>query len=300
MRKIDKDKIKTWFVTGASSGIGKEMCLQLLQRGYNVVAVSRRMPSFSDYSDSKNLLCLSVDVTSPVSIQEAINKGILKFKKIDVLVNNAGISASVTCEEENLEHMKQVMETNFFGTYNTISALLPHFRQNHNGTIVNNTSMHGLSVRYGGSAYCSSKHAVEALTSVLHLETCKFCRIMAFELGLFLGTEIGTHINKQTEIEEYKNIPSDYKHFYYSFNNQIPVGVSLIIDEVEKEKMQRYFILGKDAYIKIKHQLSLMKGDIKKSKRKAYRCSKFDNKFILKIIRKIIRIIFKKEIFKDI
>ena len=59
---------------------------------------------------------------------------------IDVLSNNAGISANVTLEEETLEHMKEVIETNFFGTFNTIQALLSHFRENKNGTIINNTS----------------------------------------------------------------------------------------------------------------------------------------------------------------
>lgn len=146
MKKIDKEKIKTWFVTGASSGVGHELCKQLLERDYNVIAVARRVPDFVH----KNALCLSVDVTKPETIIDAIQKGIECFGKIDVLSNNAGISANITCEEETLEHMKQVMEVNFFGTFNTINALLPHFRQNKNGTIINNTSQSGLTPRLWG------------------------------------------------------------------------------------------------------------------------------------------------------
>ena len=116
MKKIAKDKIRTWFVTGASSGVGLEMCKQLLERGYNVIAVSRRIPLL----ENKNALCLSMDVTKIDEINNAISEGINRFGKIDVLVNNAGISANVSLEEENLEHMKKVMETNFFGTFISI------------------------------------------------------------------------------------------------------------------------------------------------------------------------------------
>ena len=64
MKKIDIEKIKTWFVTGASSGIGHELCRQLLEKGYNVIAVARRIPDF----EHENALCLSVDVTKPETI----------------------------------------------------------------------------------------------------------------------------------------------------------------------------------------------------------------------------------------
>ena len=156
MKKIDKEKIKTWFVTGASSGVGHELCKQLLKKGYNVIAVARRVPDF----EHENALCLSVDVTKPETIKEAVKKGIDKFGKIDVLSNNAGISANITCEEETLEHMKEVMDINFFGTFNTINTLLPHFRENKNGTIICNTSQSGLTPRLYGAAYCSSKDSV--------------------------------------------------------------------------------------------------------------------------------------------
>ena len=72
MGKISKDKIKTWFITGASSGVGKKLAHELLNRGYNVIAVSRRIPDISH----ENVLCLSVDVTKPETIKKAIQKGI--------------------------------------------------------------------------------------------------------------------------------------------------------------------------------------------------------------------------------
>lgn len=109
MKKIDKEKIKTWFITGASSGVGYHLTLELLKRGYNVIAVSRNIPNIKH----DNVLCLSVDVTKPETIKEAIKKGIDQFGKIDVLSNNAGISANITTEEENLEHMKKLWKLIF-------------------------------------------------------------------------------------------------------------------------------------------------------------------------------------------
>ena len=283
MKKIDKEKIKTWFITGASSGIGYKLCIELLNKGYNVIAVSRRVPNINH----ENVLCLSVDVTKPETIKIAIEEGIKRFGKIDVLSNNAGISANITCEEETIEHMKQVMETNFFGTFNTINALLPHFRENKNGTIINNSSQSGLAPRLFGSAYVSSKYAIEGLTSVVWHETKSFCRVMTVELGWFPGTDIGTHLNKTTDIEEYKNIETFYKKFYYSFINQLDIGIKYIIDEVEKEKIQRRLILGKDAIIKIDAEIKYLKRNLKQSKRRALKCAKFDKEFPKKVIKKI-------------
>lgn len=289
MKKISKEKIKTWFVTGASSGVGNKICLELLKRGYNVIAVARRVPNI----EHENALCLSVDVTKPETIQDAIQKGIERFGKIDVLSNNAGRTSDITLEEEKLPHMKEIMETNFFGTFNTINAILQHFRENHNGTIINNTSQSGLVPRKYGSAYCSSKHAIEALTGVCWLETKNFCRVMAFELGWFGGTEIyKTTTYEESQIEEYKDVPPFYKKFWNNFINDLDVAIPIIIDQVEQEKLPRRLTLGKDAYIKVKSEIECLKKDLKASKKRALKCARYNPEFTKAVIKKI-RKIFK-------
>lgn len=279
MKKIQKYKIQTWFVTGASSGVGHELCRQLLNRGYNIIAVARRVPDF----EHENALCLSVDVTKPETIQNAIQKGIEKFGKIDVLSNNAGISTKVTCEEETLEHMKQVMDVNFFGTFNTINALLPHFRENKNGTIINNSSMHGYSIRNYGSAYCSSKHAIEGLSGVCKQEIQKFGRVMTFELGYFKSTGIDKN-SVDTKYEEYKNLQNPYKNLYYTFENNLEKGMSIIINHVEMEKLPRRLMLGRDACIKAKIEINSLKKDFNKSKKYTNYCSKYNLKAIIGLL----------------
>ena len=287
MKKINKDKIKTWLVTGASSGIGYQLTQELLNRGYNVVAVARNTPDIIH----QNALCLSVDVTKPDTINDAIKKGIEKFGKIDVLLNNAGITASVTLEEETLEHMKEVMETNFFGYFNTIHAILPHFRKNKNGTIINNISESGLTPSAYSSAYCSSKHALEGLTGVCLIETQKFCRVMSIEPGWFEGTNIiKNQIRTNSAYDEYKDLSPLHKPVNSSFKNDLTIALNCIIDTVELEKLPRRLILGKDAFQKIKSEADSLRKDLKNSKTQAMKCS-IQNTIFNKIKLKLINIL---------
>ena len=234
--QIKSNKIKTWFVTGASSGVGKEVCRQLIDRGYNVIAVARRVPEFV----GENILSLSVDVTNQDMIENAVKQGIEKFGNIDVLMNNAGISSNSTLEELSLSELNNVMNVNFYGAFNTMKVLMPHFRKNKNGTIINNTSQSGISVRSYGSAYCASKHALEGLTGAVWCDTQKFCRVMAVELGAFASTEIAKNIPKQlTKIEEYVDIPPFYKNYERNFTNDLISAVSCIIDTVEQNWIKK-------------------------------------------------------------
>lgn len=274
MKKIDQSKIKTWFVTGASSGIGKELCTQLLKRnggGYNVIAVSRRTPKF----EGENVLNLSVDVTDVKQIKVAIEKGIKHFGSIDVLANIAGIGSYLSFEEETPEEMKNVMETNFWGTYNTCKSLIPYFRTRSNGTIINMSSGSGLAPRSFGSAYCSSKYALEGLSSVLQMETKSFCRVLIVEVAKFFGTEIGKNKpHGATKYEEYKKLKmTNSKTKDGKNHNRLDIAVKYIIDEAEKEKPQRRLMLGKEIIGRVQYEIESIKEDLKKSKKRAYKCA---------------------------
>lgn len=289
--RIKSHKIKTWFVTGASSGVGKEVCKQLIDRGYNVIAVARRTPDFF----RENVLSLSVDVTKPDMIENAIKQGIEKFGSIDVLVNNAGISQYSTCEELSFSELEKVMSVNFYASFHTMKAILPYFRKNNNGTIVNNTSQCGLSVRSYGSAYCASKHALEGLTGAVWYNSQKFCRVMAVELGFFSGTEIAKNLPKQlTQIEEYKGIAPFYKNYERNFTNDLISAVSCIIDTVEQKQLPRRLMLGKDALIQIGAEIDWIKRDLAFSRKMTDKCSLFYDKKI-----KILGITIYKKKVKD-
>lgn len=268
-KEINKEKIKTWLVTGASSGLGHEICRQLSERGYNVIAAARRKPDF----EQENILALSMNVTKKEEIENAINEGIKKFGKIDVVVNNAGISCYLTCEEESEEKMREVMETNFWGAFNTIHTLLPHFRKNKNGTIINISSECGLLPRAFGAAYCSSKHALEGLSGVLWQETRKFCRVLTVELSFFKNTGIGKGEEKGSKLPEYSKIPWLPVKVKNSKNNDIKIAAGFIIEEAEKEKMQRRLMLGEDIIKKVEFEINSLKKDLKLSKERAKQCA---------------------------
>ena len=288
MRKIKKEKIKTWLVTGASSGVGKELTRQLLEKGYNVIAISRRKPEFIH----ENVLCLSADVTSIDSIKEVIKQGIQKFKSIDVLSNNAGCSSYLSLEEESEEEMRKVMEVNFWGTYNTCKELLPYFRKQYYGTIVNMSSECGIMPRAFGAAYCSSKFAVEGLTSVLWLETEKFCRVMTVELSYFENTEIGKDKPRGTNYEEYKSVkivPTKVNRWY--FQNDLTLAVKYIIEAVENEKIQRRLMLGRDIISKIRGEVKALNKDINNSYFRAFSCGKIKSNIMGIIIKKIYNLV---------
>lgn len=242
MRKIQSDHIRTWLVTGAYSGVGEELCFQLLERGYFVVACSRRKPRFSH----KNALNLSLDVTDAQAVEQAVAMAVAHFGRVDVLCNNAGISAKCTIEEETLDHMKQVMETNFFGTFNMMHAMLPHFRRNGHGTIINNTSGAGLFPRPYGAAYVPSKYATEGLTDMCRCETASFCRVMAFELTNFFGTEISKMASTRTNDAghpEYANCQRPFKRRRQT-TNVLSVAMRQLIEVTEEEKMPAHMMLG--------------------------------------------------------
>ena len=236
---------------------------------------------------------MSCDVTKPSEIEAAIKIAIERFGKIDVLSNNAGISADIICEEETLEHMKYVMDTNFFGTFNTIKALLPHFRMNKNGTIVNNSSQSGLTPRLNGAAYVSSKHAIEGLTGVLKLETVKFCRVMCVELGFFSGTNVMKNMKRiSCKEQEYQN-NKEFTKIYDNFINDLDSAINIIINQVEQENLPRHLILGHDAVKKIKYKVKEFSECLKIATFNTQKCSKYNKEFTQKVIKKIFKKLIK-------
>lgn len=268
MKKIDKNKIRTWFITGASSGFGAEISCQLLEKGYNVIAVARRIPQI----DHPNALCLSVDVTKPETIKEAINKGLEHFGSIEVVMNNAGITTKVTFEEESFENMAKTFNVNYWGTFNVLQEFVSYFRKNKNGTIVNMSSQSGLALRAYGSAYVSSKHALEGLSGVLWHETKSFCRVMLVEPGFFPQTAIANKIdlNNLTQIDEYKNL-KDYPQKIRNHRiNDVALAVKYIIETVEQEELPRRLILGDDAINKIRAEIKYLNKDLKNSAKKKF------------------------------
>lgn len=160
---------KTVLITGTSSGIGKAASELFLTQGWNVIATLRD-PAKSDLSSSDRLLVTRLDVEDRPSIAAAVEAGIDRFGHIDALVNNAGYGQFGLFEAVSPEQIRRQFDVNLFGVMDVTRALLPHFRANKGGTIVNVSSGAGLFTLPMISLYCASKFALEGFTEALAYE----------------------------------------------------------------------------------------------------------------------------------
>jgi NAD(P)-dependent dehydrogenase (short-subunit alcohol dehydrogenase family) len=158
-------KMKTILITGCSTGFGLETAKYFLERDWKVIAMMRT-PREGILPPSENLRVLPLDVSKAESIREAVEAA----GPIDALVNNAGIGMLNALEGIPLEKIREVFETNTFGTMAMTQAILPQFRQRKSGVIVNITSSVTLKPLRLLSIYTASKAAINAFTEVLALE----------------------------------------------------------------------------------------------------------------------------------
>lgn len=161
--------MKTILITGCSSGFGLELAKYFLDRDWAVVA-TMRVPREDVLPVSKHLRVLTLDVTSPHSISQVVESA----GPIDVLVNNAGFGAAAPFEATPMSTIREVFETNSFGTMAMTQALLPHFRQRRAGVIVNVSSSVTLKALPLIAAYTASKAAVNAFTESMAQELSQF------------------------------------------------------------------------------------------------------------------------------
>ncbi len=161
---------KTIMITGASSGIGRTTAEYFQAKGWNVVATMRAPERETELTELENVLVTRLDVQDPNSIESAVSEGIERFGKIDVLLNNAGYGAYGPLEATPMEKIRRQFDVNVVGLMETTKAVIPHFRGNHDGTIINVSSMGGKVAFPLGSLYHGSKFAVEGLSEALSYE----------------------------------------------------------------------------------------------------------------------------------
>ncbi|RBH57610.1 MULTISPECIES: SDR family oxidoreductase [Pseudomonas] len=161
--------MKTVLITGCSSGFGLETARYFLDHGWKVIA-TLRTPREDLLPHSEYLRVLALDVTDPQSIQRVVEAA----GPVDVLVNNAGIGMFGALEGTPMDAVRDIFETNTFGTIALTQALLPQFRQRKAGTVVNVTSSVTLKPLTLLSVYTASKAAINGFTESLALELQPF------------------------------------------------------------------------------------------------------------------------------
>ncbi len=158
---------KVVLITGCSSGIGRDLAVELAGDGYTVVATARNPETIKDLQVA---LQLPLDVTDNDSITAAVNKTIERFGRIDVLVNNAGYGIRSAVEDTNDEKIHNIFNVNVYGIVRMVRTVLPWMRKQGKGRIINIGSIAGKIAQPVNGLYCASKYAVEALSDALRLE----------------------------------------------------------------------------------------------------------------------------------
>jgi NADP-dependent 3-hydroxy acid dehydrogenase YdfG len=161
---------KVWMITGASRGFGAETAKVVLAAGDDLIATARNADHLRHLGGEKNLLAADMDVGDPAQVQAAVEAGLGRFGRIDVLVNNAGFGLLGAIEEGSAAEVEHLYRTNVFGLLNVIRAVLPGMRARRSGHVINISSMGGYSAGAGWGLYCSTKFAVEAITEALYAE----------------------------------------------------------------------------------------------------------------------------------
>lgn len=179
---------KTFLITGVSSGLGLALASAALEAGHRVIGTVRQpaaLRAFQALSPGRaNGVVL--DVSQPDQVAPVLNDAITRLGQVDVLVNNAGYGHEGLFEESPLEHMRQQFEVNLFGAVAVMQALVPHFRKQRSGHLLNITSMGGTITMPGVGYYCASKFALEGMTATLRQELAPFgVKVTAVAPGSF-------------------------------------------------------------------------------------------------------------------
>jgi len=191
-----------WFITGCSSGFGREIARQVLDRGWRVVVTARDRDRVADLAEGAEhrVLALALDVADQGQVDAAVAAAIAQFGAIDVLVNNAGYGYQASIEEGVEAEIRAQFDANVFGLFALTRAVLPGMRERRSGHVVNLSSVAGLVGFPGSGYYAASKHAVEGFSDALRAEGAPLgIKVTCVEPGPFRTDWAGRSL-KQTPV----------------------------------------------------------------------------------------------------
>ena len=202
--------MKTWFITGASRGLGRAFAEAALSRGDRAAVTSRSLKSLQDLTEKYGdaVLPLALDVCSTEDCRAAFQKAVEYFAEVDVLVNNAGYICLGALEELSEEMIRRQMETLFFGPLFLCQEAVKHMRPRRSGVIVQTSSLGALDVLAGNTMYGAGKWALEGMSEALRKEMEPFgIKMIMLEPGA-IRTGIGSTVDKAPEMREYDECPA--------------------------------------------------------------------------------------------
>lgn len=265
--------MKTWLITGASTGIGRGIAEAVLKNGDRAAVTARNLHKMDDLKEKygENVLCLSLEVTDKAQRKAVVEETVKTFGKIDVLVNNAGRGHFGAVEDSTEEDIHLVFETNYFGPVGMIREVLPYMRKAGSGMIVNVSSMGVMFENGTGNAYyVSSKAALEMLSDVLRNEVKPLgIDVMVIEPGTFrtefrvsaieaAGSAIGAYENTAGASRKYLR-----EHPHNQSGDPAKAG-EVIYEAVYQDNKPEVLVLGKGMIETAEKTLDDRKAEIKR------------------------------------
>ena len=263
--------MKTWLITGCSTGIGRGIAKAVLEKGDNAVVTARDVSKVEDivrdYPDTA--VAVPLDVTKKDSIINAVKAAQARFGTVDVLVNNAGYGYRSSVEEGDADDVALLFATNVFGPVELIKEVLPQMRARRSGAIINVSSIAAVRSAVGSGYYASSKAALELMTDGLAKELKPLgIRVMIVEPGSFRTNFYDTSLKgTANKIDDYaetagKNRKENVVNHHNQPGDPDKAG-KVIVETIEREDYPGRLLLGSDAVRVVSAELTARIQEIK-------------------------------------
>jgi len=260
---------KIWFITGCSTGFGRELAKYVLESGHKAVVASRKTDDVkdivADYPETS--IAVQLDVTKADEIKSSVEKAIQKFGRIDVLVNNAGIGYFGAIEESEDDEVRRMFEINFWGLANMTKAVLPGMRAQRSGSIVNVASIGGLVGFPAVGYYNATKFAVDGFSDALSKEVAPLgIKVTVVAPSGFRTDWAGRSANNsKIVIDDYKTTAENNKNNIRGYSGKQPGdpvrAAKAIVKAVEAENPPLHLLLGVAALKGARNKLDVLKKD---------------------------------------
>ncbi|HYG88999.1 MAG TPA: oxidoreductase [Azospirillum sp.] len=259
-----------WFITGCSTGFGRDLARLVLERGWRVAATARDPRRIEDLvaAHPDRARALALDVTNPAQVQQAVRDAEQAFGGIDVLVNNAGYGYLSAIEEGEDAEIRAMFETNVFGLAAVTRAVLPGMRARRRGHIVNISSQGGLVGFPGSGYYAATKFAVEGLSEALSKEVAPLgIRVLLVEPGPFRTDWAGRSLKQSpTFIDDYEQTSGERRRQIAGYSGKQPGdpvrAAEAIIAAVQSPNPPLRLLLGRQALDNVRAKLESMAKEI--------------------------------------
>ncbi|WBO23295.1 oxidoreductase [Sphingomonas abietis] len=250
------DDTPVWFISGCSTGFGRELARLVLEQGQRAVITARGRDRIADLAAiaPDRALALDLDVTDQGQINAAVEAAETHFGRIDILVNNAGYGYQSSVEEGEEPRIRAQFDANVFGLFALTRAVLPIMRRQKSGHVINITSVGGLIGFASSGYYSATKHAIEGWSDALKLEVSPLgIQVTCVEPGPFRTDWAGRSLEQtQSHIPDYAETAAKRMADTSGYSGAQPGdpvrAAQTMIDIALKPDAPRHLVLGKFGY----------------------------------------------------